>query len=87
MRRDRVQIFTFYFPPLVLFELECVYIQILILKDIAIWEKLYRVFKEHQGAPWECWREREGEYEAVEVGWGKSKKIVKCWAKEFGFYP
>lgn len=31
--------------------------------------------------------EREGEYEAVEVGWGQSKEIVKCWAKEFGFYP
>lgn len=31
--------------------------------------------------------ERENTHDDVEFGWVKSKKGLKCWAKEFGFYP
>lgn len=85
MRRVRGQIFTFHFPPLVLFELECVRIQILIKKDTAIWEKLYRVFKEHQRAPCDKYGvlEREGENMRL---WRSAGSSPRRLGKEFGVY-
>lgn len=31
----------------------------------------------------ECWRERV--HESVEVGWGQSKKVLKCWLRSLDF--
>lgn len=31
----------------------------------------------------ECWRERV--HESVDVGWGQSKKVLKCWLRSLDF--
>lgn len=65
-------------------ELKCVYINIP-MKKIFLFRKHNRRYLRDIKRLNVTSAERERVHESVEVGWGQSKKVLKCWLRSLGF--